>query len=84
MTKMTAKLQVGAVYGMIIIIFNVLSTQASGEARFTTDIPTLSDELAAAFVLTDKVSISTLCTYAAGLQQLVYLCVCLSVTTLTV
>lgn len=29
--------------------------QASGEAEFTTDIPTVPNELAAAFVLTTKV-----------------------------
>ena len=34
-----------------------MSVQASGEAQYTTDIPTFSDELAAAFVLTNQVSV---------------------------
>lgn len=42
------------------------TTQASGEAQFTTDLPLLPNELAAAFVLTTKVEFK----HAVNIKQL--------------
>ena len=41
---------------VIIIVFGFGDMQASGEAQYTTDIPSLPNELAAAFVLSTQVS----------------------------
>ena len=63
MTKLTAKLQVrveAQLYNCIVFMdihmtCDVCLVQASGEAQYTTDIPTLPNELAAAFVTTTQV-----------------------------
>ena len=59
MTKLTAKYQVSQnciqLSYLTLIIFG---EQASGEAQYTTDIPLLPDELAAAFVITTQVCMS--------------------------